>query len=156
MNTKFLLIAVFAVIVVITSAYYFISPMVRDLSTSSVQRTVPGNRTTVTEGAFVPREFGEPIQKTNDALVTTTETSTSTEQSYTTDIVATHNNETSCWSTINGNVYDLTTIISKQLDVDQTILKICGKDGTSTFIGQYGDDSKPESTLQKFYLGKVQ
>ncbi len=74
---------------------------------------------------------------------------------YTEAIVATHNSEASCWSIIDGNVYDLTSFIGDHPGGERNILKICGKDGTSAFMGQHGGESRPENTLAGFLLGPL-
>ena len=70
-------------------------------------------------------------------------------------VVATHNNANSCWSAIDGSVYDLTSYIPKHPGGKSEILAICGKDGSSLFEGQHGGDSKPARVLSGFYLDVV-
>jgi cytochrome b involved in lipid metabolism len=74
---------------------------------------------------------------------------------YTKATVATHSGEASCWSIINGGVYDLTSFVGDHPGGDRNILKICGKDGTAAFEGQHGGDSRPETTLKEFYLAPL-
>lgn len=66
--------------------------------------------------------------------------------------VATHANVDSCWSIINGSVYDLTSYIPRHPGGKGEILAICGKDGSRLFEGQHGGDSKPERILAGFYI----
>jgi cytochrome b involved in lipid metabolism len=66
--------------------------------------------------------------------------------------VRTHADATSCWSAINGSVYDLTTYIPKHPGGKGEILAICGKDGSSAFDGQHGGDSKPERILASYKI----
>ena len=70
--------------------------------------------------------------------------------------VAQHNSAVSCWSVINGNVYDLTGWISRHPGGSSRILSICGKDGSSAFNGQHGGQGAPASTLSGFLLGPLQ
>jgi cytochrome b involved in lipid metabolism len=72
---------------------------------------------------------------------------------YTMAEVATHNSSASCWSVINGSVYDLTSYVSRHPGGERKILNICGKDGTSAFLGQHGGDSKPEKILTSLRIG---
>lgn len=51
------------------------------------------------------------------------------------DEISTHNSQGSCWTTINGNVYDVTRFISKHKGGDK-ILAVCGIDGTDLFTGK--------------------
>lgn len=76
--------------------------------------------------------------------------------SFTMAQVQAHGSEQSCWTTINGNVYDVTAYIPKHPGGKSKIIKICGKDGSSLFEGQHGGDSGPENTLQKYWIGTLQ
>jgi len=69
------------------------------------------------------------------------------------ETVAQNNSEESCWSVINGSVYDLTEWISQHPGGASRILGLCGTDGTSAFQGQHGGSTNPESTLERFLLG---
>lgn len=69
--------------------------------------------------------------------------------------VAAHASRTSCWSTINGNVYDLTSWIPKHPGGEEAILKICGKDGSSKFNGKHGKDAGKIAVLSGFKIGSV-
>lgn len=75
--------------------------------------------------------------------------------SYTLAQVATHNTASSCWAAISGNVYDLTSWISQHPGGEARILSICGKDGTSSFMGQHGRDPQAESILATFKIGTL-
>lgn len=67
--------------------------------------------------------------------------------------VASHNSRTSCWSSINGSVYDLTSWIPKHPGGEQRILSICGIDGSAKFNGQHGKSSKIAGILAGFKIG---
>lgn len=71
-------------------------------------------------------------------------------------VVATHNSATSCWSVINGSVYDLTSWINQHPGGSSRILAICGIDGSSAFNGQHGGQGGPTSTLSGFLLGPLE
>lgn len=90
-------------------------------------------------------------------LASTSQTSeaASTTASYTLTQVAQHGSSTSCWSTINGKVYDLTNWIDQHPGGPEHILAICGKDGSSDFNQQHGGDAQVESILQQFYIGTL-
>lgn len=72
---------------------------------------------------------------------------------YTLADVATHNEEASCWTAINGQVYDLTAFIKKHPGGDRNILRICGIDGSQAFNAQHGGKKRPEETLAWFEIG---
>lgn len=67
--------------------------------------------------------------------------------------VATHADVTSCYSVVNGSVYDLTSWISKHPGGEAAIKSICGKDGTDGFNSQHAGKSKPEFKLSGFKIG---
>lgn len=67
--------------------------------------------------------------------------------------VALHADATSCYSVVNGSVYDLTSWITKHSGGQQAIKCPCGKDGTSAFTGKHCGDARPETTLTTFKIG---
>jgi cytochrome b involved in lipid metabolism len=67
-----------------------------------------------------------------------------------------NDSEASCWSVIDGQVYDLTEWISRHPGGASRIIQLCGTDGTSLFQGQHGGSSGPESTLEAYLLGSLQ
>ena len=72
------------------------------------------------------------------------------------DQVAMNDSEESCWSVVDGSVYDLTDWINKHPGGASRIIQLCGTDGTSLFQGQHGGSSGPESTLEGYLLGPLQ
>lgn len=69
--------------------------------------------------------------------------------------VAEHKDGTSCWSIINGNVYDLTSWIPQHPGGPDKILKLCGKDGSEKFNNQHGGSATQEQTLAGFKIGAL-
>lgn len=67
--------------------------------------------------------------------------------------VAAHKDGTSCWTAINGEVYDLTSWIAQHPGGEGAILSICGKDGSDAFNNQHGGQGKPEAALATFKIG---
>jgi uncharacterized membrane protein len=65
-----------------------------------------------------------------------------------------HATAASCWSAINGNVYDLTKWINRHPGGASVIKGLCGRDGTAGFNGQHGGQSRPASELAAFKIGK--
>ena len=100
-----------------------------------------------------------PTQKPTQTTTKTTPTPTPepapvvTVKSFTAAEVSLHSDSSSCWTTINGNVYDVTSYISRHPGGERNILRICGSDGSSLFEGQHGGDSKPERILASFNIG---
>ncbi|MCR4333631.1 MAG: cytochrome b5 domain-containing protein [Patescibacteria group bacterium] len=67
--------------------------------------------------------------------------------------VAAHGSRESCWSTINGNVYDLTSWIPQHPGGEQAILQLCGTDGSGKFNRQHGGAPKQAAVLFGFKIG---
>ncbi len=57
------------------------------------------------------------------------------EKTYKLSDISTNNTKGSCWTVIDGSVYDLTDFISKHKGGDK-ILAVCGIDGTDLFTGK--------------------
>ncbi len=71
---------------------------------------------------------------------------------YTLADVAKHASPKDCWTTVNGNVYDLTPFVGKHPG-GEVILKVCGIDGTKLFMGQHGGQAKQENQLAGLEIG---
>lgn len=74
---------------------------------------------------------------------------------YTMAKVKENNSATSCWSLINGNVYDLTKWINSHPGGPSAIKGICGRDGSSNFNGRHGGQSNPAENLAMYLLGPL-
>lgn len=74
---------------------------------------------------------------------------------YTLANILEHKDKSSCWSTINGNVYDLTSWVPKHPGGEQAILQLCGKDGSLKFNGQHGGSAMQEQALAGFKIGTL-
>jgi cytochrome b involved in lipid metabolism len=66
-----------------------------------------------------------------------------------------HNTQADCWSVVNGNVYDLTSYVSKHKGGEAVIKAICGKDGTKSFSGQHAGEAKPKTDLSSLLVGPL-
>jgi cytochrome b involved in lipid metabolism len=93
--------------------------------------------------------------KSQTTILKTSQTASTTKTStvYTLADVAQHSTATSCWSAINGGVYDLTSWINKHPGGPEAILGICGKDGSAAFNAQHGGQSRPANELAGFKIG---
>jgi cytochrome b involved in lipid metabolism len=87
---------------------------------------------------------------------TTQPTPTTPVSSFTMAQVATHNSATSCYSVVEGGVYDLTSFVSKHPGGQSAIKSLCGVDGTAAFSNQHGGQGKPSSVLAQYKIGIVQ
>jgi len=70
--------------------------------------------------------------------------------------VRTHDSASSCWSVIDGSVYNLTKWINSHPGGSGAIVGICGKDGSSSFNSRHGGQSSPKSTLTGYLLGPLE
>ncbi len=86
----------------------------------------------------------------NDIIV---QSDTNAEDTLTINEVKKHNSLASCWTIINGIVYDLTEYAPKHKGGSEKIALICGKDGTSAFEGAHGGNEKPMFLLNAMKLG---
>ncbi len=102
-----------------------------------------------TEGEVVLEQDGSVTPPSNDESIPKPPKTAG----YTLAEVSVHSDAASCWSIIDGNVYDLTEFIDMHPGGERNILKICGKDGTDTFMGKHGGDAKPEAALANFLVG---
>jgi hypothetical protein len=165
MNSKTLIYSIIGIFIIATGAYFIFSPIAtRTLDAPLAQEVQPSES---------PEEVSVPVTKevTNSEIKTATSTKNSPTPSvpvivppkntpvdipgYTAGEVALHASENSCWSIISGEVYDLTTYISKHPGGDRNILRICGKDGTSAFEGEHGGESRPEKILAGYKIGPL-
>jgi hypothetical protein len=78
-----------------------------------------------------------------------------TQAGYTMAKVKENNSSASCWSVINGNVYNLTQWINSHPGGPSVIRGLCGVDGTSSFNGKHRGQGNPTSTLASYLLGPL-
>lgn len=103
-------------------------------------------------------ETSVDIESTNPSVTETPTTPASTTggtstSGITVSAIATHNSRTSCWSSINGNVYDLTSWIPNHPGGEKAILQLCGTDGSLKFNGKHGGAPKQATILAGFKIG---
>ena len=131
-------------------------------------REVPGE---VVRGAYVaPTVSASPTPvvtatPTASASATPTPTASSTPTptpvvtptptGYTMAQVKANNTAKSCWSVIDGYVYNLTNWISSHPGGAGAIRSLCGIDGTASFKAQHANQSNPASRLNSYLLGPL-
>jgi len=90
---------------------------------------------------------------TNNTSATPTQTKPSpTPTQYLLSDVSKHSNQTSCWTIVDGTIYDITNFISSHPAGVQKILRGCGVDATSMY-GRVG--AHDVSRLTSFIVGTV-
>jgi hypothetical protein len=78
-----------------------------------------------------------------------------TPSGYTMTQVRQHASAASCWSAVNGSVYDLTSWINQHPGGSEAILGLCGRDGSATFNDQHGGQRRPANELAGFRIGAL-
>jgi hypothetical protein len=71
------------------------------------------------------------------------------------DAVKQNNSEKSCWTVIDGYVYDLTKWIAAHPGGAGAIRSLCGKDGSADYKSQHANERKPEQRLESYLLGPL-
>lgn len=79
-------------------------------------------------------------------------TQNSTIKSYTASDLSKHNNQTSCWTSINGKIYDITGFLTSHPAGLSKILKGCGIDATNMY-GRVG--AHDVSRLSNTFVGNL-
>ena len=111
---------------------------------------IPGE---VVRGAYVaPTVSSTP---TPAPSATPTPTPTPTVAGYTMTQVRANNTSRSCWTVIDGVVYDLTKWISNHPGGSSAILFLCGTDGTNAFSAQHQNQARPAIRLDSYRLGPL-
>jgi Cytochrome b5-like Heme/Steroid binding domain len=108
------------------------------------EKEIPGQ---VVRGAYVAPSVS--------ATPTPTPTPTSTVAGYTMTQVRANDSARSCWTAIDGFVYDLTRWISNHPGGSGAILFLCGTDGTNAFKAQHENQSRPAIRLDIYRLGPL-
>jgi len=84
-----------------------------------------------------------------------TPTPAATSAGYTMNQIKANNTASSCWSLINGNVYNLTAWINSHPGGSSAIRGLCGVDGTTSFNARHSGQSNPTATLSRYLLGPL-
>lgn len=74
---------------------------------------------------------------------------------YTMEDVAKHAVESDCWSVVNGQVYDLTSWVSRHPGGSRSIIGMCGKDATAAFERKHGGAPRPQAALILLKIGTL-
>jgi hypothetical protein len=122
-------------------------------------KEIPGQ---VVRGAYVatpavtPTPSPTPVATvTATPTPTPTPTLTATAAGYTMTQVRANNTARSCWSAIDGFVYDLTRWINSHPGGSGAILFLCGTDGTNAFKAQHANESRPAIRLDSYRIGPL-
>lgn len=69
--------------------------------------------------------------------------------------VQSHNTAAACWTIVKGNIYNLTSWISRHPGGPGVIQGMCGIDASAAFTGQHGNQGNPNQTLNSYLLGAL-
>jgi cytochrome b involved in lipid metabolism len=121
------------------------------------EREVPGEvirgaRPVATPATTVVTPTPKP---TMTAKPTPTPSPTTTQAGYSMEDVKKRNTSSACWTVIDGNVYDLTKWIPAHRGGPQSIIFLCGKDGTSAYKVQHEGASTPMAALANYFIGPL-
>ena len=111
-----------------------------------------------TAASAAPATSASPTTAASSASPSASATSakpTPTASGYTMAEVRKHADAKSCWSVVDGNVYDLTRWVTRHPGGRARILSMCGKDGSATFHGEHRKEAQPLTTLAGYKLGKL-
>ncbi len=150
-QSKTILSIVLVALFFIGGAYMMTTKQSADSSGSKevkplVTATTPTQPTTITTTQ-------PATTKTTTKSTTTTTVKPSTPSGYTASQVASHDSAASCWTVVNGNVYDVTSWITKHPGGQAAIKMMCGADASDAFNQQHGGQGGPERILASFKIG---
>jgi cytochrome b involved in lipid metabolism len=118
---------------------------------SATPMTTTSPATPTRSASPIASPTASPTQTTSSA----TPTPTPTKVGYTMDEVKTHNSDKSCWSVVDGKVYDLTRWINSHPGGPGVIRAMCGVDGTRAFLNQHEGRREPIQRLAMYLLGPL-
>lgn len=133
---------------------YYGRPIMTLTEPSESQTTSP---VTLQENAptEISNEESEETEKVTAPTTPTTETTTQPAGTYTMAQVSSHATENDCWSSLNGNVYDLTSWVSRHPGGSKAIIGLCGTDATAKFEGKHGGSSAAQAALALLKIGTL-
>jgi cytochrome b involved in lipid metabolism len=66
-----------------------------------------------------------------------------------------HASASSCWSVVDGEVFDLTKWIDRHPGGAKRIVDMCGRDGSAAYHSQHGNSGRASQILNGYSLGKL-
>lgn len=92
---------------------------------------------------------------TASASASSTPTASDSSGSLTMPEVKKHTSASSCWSVVDGEVFDLTKWINRHPGGAQRILDMCGQDGSAAYHSQHGKSGRAAQILNGYSLGNL-
>ncbi len=115
----------------------------------NVVQDADGNNDDAKSGVTVEVNPGSVV-KPNITVETT-----KTVKTFTMAEVQQHNSGSSCYTVVNGSVYDVTAWISKHPGGEKAIMSMCGKDASAAYDRQHNTQARPASELASFKIGTL-
>lgn len=149
---------------IIIIAFSFLTVFGKDLQNLSVKdddtagvevKPTPGDPSTLKPGTNSSNGGSTTTTKPTTKPTTSGTGTTTGPKTYSLGDISTHKSATSCWSAINGGVYDLTDWVDNHPGGRMAILMICGKDGSALFNMQHGGSSRVGNILASFKIGNL-
>ncbi len=141
-------VAIGIILYVLVESYIFVGGFIQKQKLESKTK----NSTAVT----VPSDSSVPSNSTDQSGISNNNQQAKT---FTTDQIAQHNNQSSCWLIISGKVYDVTDFLGQHPGGAGVILNYCGQDATQAFATQDGRGSHSSAATQElnsYLIGSVQ
>ena len=132
------------------------SPSSSPSTSSSTSPSVTPTASPTPSTSASPTQSPTPTPTPTPTLTPTpTPTPSPTKVVYTMDKVKLNNTDRSCWSVVDGNVYDLTRWINSHPGGAGAIRSMCGVDGTRAFLNQHEGRREPIQRLSMYLLGPL-
>jgi len=129
---------------------------------TSVRSTAAPSPTPAPSNSVTPSPTSSPTPSptltptpTQTPTPTPTSIPTATEIGYTVEQVRANNSAASCWTIIDGSVYNLTQWINAHPGGPGVIRSLCGVDGTASFKAQHENQRSPAQRLSSYLLGPL-
>lgn len=136
-NIIFLCVAVVIILVIV-----FVSNKPVSVETPTGSSTI-SSTTTSPSSSVTPKSTSVVTSPSAPAFFTLTQ-------------VAQHKTKDDCWTIVRGNVYNVTSWVSKHPGGAEAIISMCGIDASSAFVDQHDGKRKPEAELAGFKIGILQ
>jgi cytochrome b involved in lipid metabolism len=104
---------------------------------------------------YTPKEYVVDTPTGSSTINTTTGEVTGGVKTFSSAEVATHKDTTSCYTSINGSVYDLTAWVNLHPGGKDKIIMICGIDGTERFMKKHMGGQKFLDILARYKVGTL-
>lgn len=104
---------------------------------------------------YAPTTYVKDTPAGQVTVNTETKTVSTTTPTYTLTQISEHSTAESCYSSINGIVYDLTAWVNMHPGGQGPILSVCGKDGTEKFMKKHKGGEKYVTKLGRFKIGTL-